>query len=735
MASRKTHADFIADIDRHNELSCSVIQLRSDQLYQGLETPLVFVCSEHGEFTTTPRNITVKHTGCPACSRIRTSQKNTTSIDGFLTRLVERNQHHEPIEYVAGYTGTTKSCTFRCTTCQHEWDTLPKSILKGHGCPECASAHNSMRMTMTHSQFLTRLLERNLETNDNIEVCDDSTYLGNGVKIKFVCGENHVWEARPGDILSKHSGCPHCAGTVSRSATAALAEIQEKHPLLTIISNHYDKLGRREQIEAQCEYGHTWNTHYERLINGHYCPHCFQNAKYTTQTFAGKLAGVTKTLRITGEYINSTTPIDTECLDCGNVWQPRPYTILQGGGCPACSRNNKFSKKALAWLAYTEAVDGVQINHAKKQGEYRIPGTKYRADGYCPSTNTIYEFYGDYWHGNPAVFEPHDHNQHLDKTFGELYQKTIERETEIRSLGYNLETMWEQDFDTFVETNFAAEVVGLLKLPSARIIRQSPHIVAAENDRVTVVVVNTRIAPEDGDRTQLLKLKQQYTKQGKYTVLLFIDELRENADLVSKKIDHYCGLTTSPRLHARQLIIKETTRDEKRDLLNRNHVQGNDYAQINIGAYHGETLVAVMTFSKPRVALGQKGPKDKVGMWELSRFCTDVEYRIPGIGSRLLKYFQKRWEWKQIYSYADKRWSVGNMYDQLGFALVKDNPPDYYYIVNGSRKHRWTFRKDVLKNTLEHYDPNKTEHENMSAHGYWWVWDCGTLKFQLNNIA
>ncbi len=72
---------------------------------------------------------------------------------------------------------------------------------------------------------------------------------------------------------------------------------------------------------------------------------------------------------------------------------------------------------------------------------------RHKADGYCAETNTIYEFHGDYWHGNPKIYEPDYINEVNDKTMGELYQRTTERENEIISLGYSLIVMWESDFN------------------------------------------------------------------------------------------------------------------------------------------------------------------------------------------------------------------------------------------------------------------------------------------------
>ena len=70
-----------------------------------------------------------------------------------------------------------------------------------------------------------------------------------------------------------------------------------------------------------------------------------------------------------------------------------------------------------------------------------------KVDGFCKETNTVYEFHGDYWHGNPKKYKPEDINQINYKTFGELYQKTVERDNKIRELGYNLVTIWEQEWN------------------------------------------------------------------------------------------------------------------------------------------------------------------------------------------------------------------------------------------------------------------------------------------------
>lgn len=70
---------------------------------------------------------------------------------------------------------------------------------------------------------------------------------------------------------------------------------------------------------------------------------------------------------------------------------------------------------------------------------------KYRVDGFIPETNTIYEFYGDYWHGNIKRYSPNKINKYNGYTMQELYDKTMFREKELKDMGYNLITEWESN--------------------------------------------------------------------------------------------------------------------------------------------------------------------------------------------------------------------------------------------------------------------------------------------------
>ena len=84
------------------------------------------------------------------------------------------------------------------------------------------------------------------------------------------------------------------------------------------------------------------------------------------------------------------------------------------------------------------------------QGEFAIPATQYHADGYDAETRTIFEFYGDYWHGNPKFS-----NTITDPKAKELsvsrFLKTIQRKQILISMGYKYVDIWEDSWKNIIK--------------------------------------------------------------------------------------------------------------------------------------------------------------------------------------------------------------------------------------------------------------------------------------------
>lgn len=190
-------------------------------------------------------------------------------------------------------------------------------------------------------------------------------------------------------------------------------------------------------------------------------------------------------------------------------------------------------------------------------------------------------------------------------------------------------------------------------------------------------------------------------------------------------------LGLSDRIFARNTKIAEVSELKAKQFCEENHLQGHATSSIRYGLYYNDELVALMTFSKPRF--------NKKADWELLRFCCKKDITVVGGASKLLKHFRKNHE-GLIVSYANLRWSNGNLYEQLGFTLVDQSEPNYFYfkVTNGRVKtedlkllNRMQFQKHKLADKLENFDAEKTEKENMYANGYNSIYDCGNLVYLL----
>ena len=125
---------------------------------------------------------------------------------------------------------------------------------------------------------------------------------------------------------------------------------------------------------------------------------------------------------------------------------------MRGNGCFKCSHIG-YSKSQIQWLEYISFRDNIKIQHAQNEGEYKIENIG-KVDGYCKEHQKIFEFQGMMWHGDPFVYNILDKNAINPinyKTYGELYDKTIERHNAIRNAGYNLVIMWERTWIKFIK--------------------------------------------------------------------------------------------------------------------------------------------------------------------------------------------------------------------------------------------------------------------------------------------
>lgn len=201
---------------------------------------------------------------------------------------------------------------------------------------------------------------------------------------------------------------------------------------------------------------------------------------------------------------------------------------------------------------------------------------------------------------------------------------------------------------------------------------------------------------------------------------VFEDEWIYRRDIVSSRVRNILGCYEHT-VYARKCHVEEIDQHMSGDFIEKNHIQGNCSDKIRLGLFLDDELVSVMTFGASRF--------NKKYDWELLRFCNKLNYHVIGGAGKLLKYFERKYNPKNLISYADRRWSVGNLYDKLGFSKVGVSVPSYSYVKNGRRLSRIGFQKHKLNKILEKFDENLSEVENMKNNGYFRIWDCGNLVY------
>ena len=223
-------------------------------------------------------------------------------------------------------------------------------------------------------------------------------------------------------------------------------------------------------------------------------------------------------------------------------------------------------------------------------------------------------------------------------------------------------------------------------------------------------------------------------KKGIRLIHIFEDEWINKNNIIKSKIKHILGYNDNPKIYARKCYIELIESHTKTSFLNDNHIQGDDNSSIRLGLWFpqddGDVLISVMTFCKPRLSLGQKS--NSIYDYELSRFACDKDYRVIGAFGKLFAYFKKNYEFGSIITYADRRWSEGNVYATSNFILDHYSKPNYWYIPNNTnfREHRFKYRKQNLKKLFpELYDDTKTEFQIMKEAKYSKIYDCGNMVF------
>lgn len=393
--------------------------------YNGFKENIKIICKEHGLFNQRAQ-LHLNGAKCMNCYK----ESRNISHDEFIERCYKI--HNFKYDYSnTFFTSSKKKVDIICSI--HGNFKQPSYIhLKGSGCPKCAR--------VSHRISQSDFIKRSIVVHNNLYDYSLVKYINHSTKVKIICKEHGEFNQTPNNHMIHKKGCSKCNGGVKYSIDEFIEKSNHIH------KNKYDYsqvkyIDASYKVEILCESHGLFNQTPVAHMIGQGCPICFiESQKMNIDEFIEKSNDIHKNKYDYSlvKYKGSKTKVDIICK-CGFKFSQKPSNHLSGQGCPNCS-SSSISKMESKWL------DSINVLDQYKHKSLRINNKLFFVDAFDPIKNIIYEFYGDYWHGNPNIYKSEDLNKSSKVKFGDLYNRTIKRENVLKENGYTIVYIWESDF-------------------------------------------------------------------------------------------------------------------------------------------------------------------------------------------------------------------------------------------------------------------------------------------------
>ena len=260
-------------------------------------------------------------------------------------------------------------------------------------------------------------------------------------KVNVICRDHGVYAISPNSHLNG-SGCSKC-GRISTSTAAKITIEEFVKRAREVHGDMYDYsksvyISYISKITIICPKHGAFAQKVSKHLGGNKCKKCVAESAWID--FVGLCKNKFPEYNYDKvEYRGMYTPVVINCPKHGDFLTKPANFYHKGRTCKKCI-NMTSSKPEKMWLDEL----GIPLNC---RNVYMSFGSKtYCLDGVDLSTKTIYEFYGDFYHGNPNIYDMNQINPLLKETYGSLYDKTMAKEKAIKDSGYKLITIWEDDF-------------------------------------------------------------------------------------------------------------------------------------------------------------------------------------------------------------------------------------------------------------------------------------------------
>lgn len=400
-------------------------------------------CSAHGWFKQIAKNHTRPASlgGCAECNK----------LDGFLSFVSKaKAKHGDRFEYSMDASSSSNRY-IKVYCARHGWfSQAPSDHLRHSGCFSCATENKEAKLKTED------VLNDFRATHGDSYSYEKVVYRGASVPVTITCKIHGDFSLLPGGHKLGY-GCKRCSKRHRWTTEEFIANSRAVHG----DKFTYDRTCYKQAlapIVVTCRTHGDFNTQPARHVtrkDG--CPKC------NPKRWKGRDRFIQEARDRFGDkydyshvvYVNSRSPVKIICPHHGMFEQLPPWHLNNSVGCPSCSYS--VSNKEIAWL------DSINLpSTAKRQAKVLLGSRRRNVDAFDPATNTVYEFWGDWWHGHPDYFPPKAIHPIAKVAYADLYRKTMEKRQLILKSGYTLVEIWEHDYDAQVSSGQMAKPAGRL---------------------------------------------------------------------------------------------------------------------------------------------------------------------------------------------------------------------------------------------------------------------------------
>lgn len=311
--------------------------------------------------------------------------KQNKTLSEFVTACIAKHSGRYSYCHIVEFDGMGNKYPIECP--EHGiFNQTASGHQRGEGCPSCAKEANNKRHSYTFDDWFKLAKIKHGEVYDYSMMLDLA--FNSNTKVPIICRQHGIFYQRATNHISYGTGCKKC---------------KTEKPHL--------RLGKDEIIK-RCNETHSHFYDYSLVGN-----------------------------------ISHTKEIMKVICPLHGTFDILADRHSAGAKCDECRKIMGNTRKQHRWLNQHGLPNDAAHREVRIQLHDSIGKGYVKVDGYNPLTNTVYEFWGDYWHGNPQVHSPEEINRKNKKTMGTLYTDTMQKRERILAAGYQLVEIWEHEWD------------------------------------------------------------------------------------------------------------------------------------------------------------------------------------------------------------------------------------------------------------------------------------------------